>query len=100
MVYLEKEQEDVIHTITEMNGIEYNLSKASEELQELSLILTQKLNKPHKVKDESIHEEIGDVLIRLSILQKIFDQKAIQERIAFKLSKFKTYVDHKLYKKI
>lgn len=100
MVILTEKQKELIKIILEKNGFEYNLSKASEELQELSLILTQKLNKPTKVEDKDIYDEIGDVIIRLSILQKIYNLEEIQKRINFKLSKFQEYVDHKQYKKI
>lgn len=90
----------VTDILVEKNGYEYNLSKASEELQELALVLTQKLNKPKKVDDQEIIDEIGDVEIRLEILKKIFDKKKIEERVAHKLSKFQSYIDHNSYKKI
>jgi NTP pyrophosphatase (non-canonical NTP hydrolase) len=92
--------ETIIDILVKNNGFEYNLSKASEELQELSLVLTQKLNKPHRVDNQEIIDEIGDVIIRIEILKKIYDIDKINERVAYKLSKFASYVDNKKYKKI
>ncbi len=85
---------DILH---EKNGYEYNLHKASEELQELALVLTQKLTKPHKVEDQEIIDEIGDVEIRLEILKKIFNKEKIDKRIAYKLKKFQEYHDSDKY---
>lgn len=92
--------EEVINHLYINNGEKYNLHKASEELQELALVLTQKLLKPTKVNDQEIIDEIGDVIIRLEILKKIYPMTEITERVNFKLSKFKGYIDHKLYNKI
>lgn len=94
------DRDTIIDHLVKNNGFEYNLSKASEELQELSLVLTQKLNKPKRVDDKEIIDEIGDVIIRLEILKKIYDINKINERIAYKLSKFQSYVDNKSYTKI
>jgi len=81
------------------NTITYNIQKASEELQELSLILTQKLTKPRKTLDKSIIEEIGDVEIRLGVLKELFSKKQIQKRIEFKEDKFRKYIRDGKYKK-
>ena len=94
------ERKGIIDILVERNGYHYNLHKSSEELQELSLILTQKLLKPNKVKEQAIIDEIGDVIIRLEILQKIFDKEKVEKRIAYKLGKFHEYVDHNSYKHI
>ena len=90
----------IIDHLTKENGFEYNLHKASEELQELALVLTQKLTKPTKVDDQAIIDEIGDVMIRLRILKNIYPKDKIKERIKYKLSKFREYIDNKLYKQI
>lgn len=92
--------EKIINTLVEKNGYKYNLHKASEECQELGLVLNQKLLKPTKVDDQEIIDEIGDVMIRLEILKKMFPIDKIEERIALKLSKFQTYLDHELYNQI
>lgn len=73
------------------NTYEYNLLKASEELQELSLILLQKINKPQKVKNSAIIDEIGDVDIRLRVLKEMFSKKAVKRRIKDKEAKFEEY---------
>jgi hypothetical protein len=95
-----KINQEIIKTIHDRNGYFYNLHKASEECQELGLILNQKLLKQDKVEDEAIIDEIGDVMIRLEILKLMFDNDKIQKRIDYKLAKFEEYVDHKKYNKI
>lgn len=49
-----------------------NLLKAIEELSELSTILLQKINKPDKVSDFEISEEIADCEMHLIILKHYF----------------------------
>lgn len=93
-------QDEIIDYLFVNNGTRYNLHKASEEMQELGLVLNQKLLKPTKVNDQEIIDEIGDVKIRLAILEKMFPQDKIQERIAYKLSHYQEYIDHKLYDEI
>ena len=90
----------ILDILVEKNGYHYNLHKASEELQELSLVLTQKLLKPKKVDDQEIIDEIGDVIIRLDILKKIFNNEKIENRVAYKLSKFNEYIQQDKYKQI
>jgi hypothetical protein len=92
--------QEIINTIHDRNGYFYNLHKASEECQELGLILNQKLLKQDKVEDKSIIDEIGDVIIRLEILKLMFNNDKIQERIDYKLAKFEEYIDHNKYNKI
>lgn len=97
---LKEERKKIISHLHDNNGYEYNLRKAAEECQELALVLIQKLNKPTKVDDQAIIEEIGDVKIRIKILSKMFSKEKIKERVIFKLSKFKGYIDNKEYSKI
>lgn len=92
--------EEIIEHLFQNNGTKYNLHKASEELQELALVLNQFLLKPLKVDEQQIIDEIGDVKIRLAVLEKIYPADKIQERINYKLSKFREYRDHKLYNQI
>lgn len=73
--------EDLIDYLVENNTHEYNLHKASEEFQELSLILTQKLLKSEQIEEQAIIDEIGDAIIRLEILKKKFPIDKIQARI-------------------
>lgn len=94
------EQEKIIQYLFEKNGEKYNLHKASEECQELGLVLNQYLLKPGKVDQQEIIDEIGDVKIRLAILEKMFPTDKIQERVNFKLSKYQEYIDHQQYNKI
>ena len=93
-------REEIIQYLFENNGYKYNLHKASEECQELGLVLNQKLLKPGKVDDQEIIDEIGDVIIRLEILKKMFPADKIEERVDFKLSNYQSYIDHKTYNEI
>lgn len=97
---LTKEQDKLITRIYLRNGDRYNIHKASEECQELGLVLNQYLLKPHKVDKQEIIDEIGDVEIRMEILKKIYPIDLIKKRIAYKLSKFETYIDHDIYNQI
>ena len=92
--------DEIIEYLYINNGKRYNLHKASEEMQELGLILNQYLLKPTKVEEQEIIDEIGDVKIRLAILEKMFPADKIKERIEYKLGKFQTYIDHQMYDQI
>lgn len=88
---------DVLHA---RNGNQYNLLKAAEECQELALALTQKVTKFNKPDDQEIIDEIGDVIIRVEILKRMYDIDKIQARIDKKLADYKKYLDHKTYNQI
>lgn len=74
------------------NSEEFNMLKTIEELQELSLILTQYYNKPGKVPNSKVEEEIAHVKIRLNYLQNRFSKPIIKKQM-------KKKINH-LYKKI
>lgn len=96
-------QMKIIDYLQQKNGERYNLHKASEECQELGLVLNQYLLKPTKVDPQEIIDEIGDVLIRVEILMKmtnLFPEDLIKKRIEFKLSKYKEYIDDEKYNQI
>lgn len=90
----------VISYLAEKNGEQYNLHKASEECQELGLVLNQYILKPGKVRTKEIIDEIGDVILRVEILKKMFSEKEIQDRVNYKQSKYQEYIDSKKYSKI
>lgn len=92
--------EQIIDILHLRNGRQYNLHKASEECQELGLVLNQYILKPEKVDPQEIIDEIGDVKIRLAILEKMFPADKIEERVNYKLSKYREYLDHEKYKNI
>ena len=93
-------QEEILEHLYKNNGKQYNLHKASEECQELGLVLNQYLLKPTKVDEQEIIDEIGDVIIRLEILKKMFPIDKINDRVAYKLSKYQEYIDHQKYENI
>ena len=82
----------LLDAINKKNTPEYNTFKTVEELQELSLVLTQKQLKPTNVGDQEVIDEIGDVLIRLEMLLKKYDPNLVKKRINYKLSKFSEYI--------
>ena len=88
----------LIKYLIETNDHKYNLLKTAEELQELSLAITQLINKPNKVDEQEIIDELGDVKIRLKIISKLFSKKKVKERIKFKLDKFRSYIKEGKYK--
>lgn len=93
MEFLESIAKDQrLQNIFERNSFHYNLLKSSEELQELSLVLTQKQTKPGAVNDSEIVDEIGDVLLRMLILTKIYNCDDIKARILFKLTKSESFL--------
>ena len=89
---------ELIKYLVENNDYKYNLLKAAEELNELSTILLQYVNKDNKVDKQKIIEEIGDSIIRIKVLKKLFNRKKVKERIKFKLNKFRSYIKEGKYK--
>jgi NTP pyrophosphatase (non-canonical NTP hydrolase) len=97
-----KENKDiVISHMVEKNYHFYNLLKAAEECQELATVLLQRVNKnKDKVPDSKIIEEIGDVKIRLKVLEKMFSKELIDERVNKKLNTFQGFIESEKYKNI
>jgi hypothetical protein len=100
MIKLSEEQNHIIKKLLQDNSYDYNKLKASEEFQELALILTQSTIRKTRIEDQAIIDEIGDCIIRLEILKQMFDINEIQKRIDFKLRIFKQYQDSKQYTQI
>lgn len=90
----------IIEHLVKFNDPNFNLLKAGEEFQELGLALTQKITKEDRYDDQRIIDEIGDCIIRLRILKKMFNRDKIKERVNYKLNKFQQYIDTKSYKNI
>lgn len=89
---------ELIKYLVENNDYKYNLLKTVEELNELSTILLQYVNKDNKIDKQKIIEEIGDSIIRIKVLKKLFSKKKVKERIKFKLDKFRSYIKEGKYK--
>lgn len=88
-------RKEIIKQLVKDNDYNYNILKAIEELQELSLVLTQHLTKG--VKRREIIDEIGDVKIRIEILEKIFGEEDVDKRVNDKLTKFDNYIKEGKY---
>ena len=88
---------ELIKYLVENNDYKYNLLKTAEELNELSTILLQYVNKDNKIDKQKIIEEIGDSIIRITVLKKLFNKKKINLRVKFKLNKLKSYIKENKY---
>ncbi len=86
-------KEEVINYMVENNSVSYNLLKAIEELNELSLALTQRLTKPKGRDEQEVIDEIGDVKIRIEVLEHLFDKQAVEARVRKKIKKFNGYIE-------
>lgn len=89
---------ELIKYLVDNNDYKYNLLKTAEELQELALVLTQMALKKDKVNKQEVIDEIGDVKIRLKVIQHFFSRKKVKIRINFKLNKFRSYIKEGKYK--
>lgn len=98
MINITTEQQHIIQYLALSNDPLFNLSKASEEFAELSLVLLQKVNKlDGVVHDQEVIDEIGDCIIRLEVLKRLFNPVAIQQRVDYKLGKFEEYIKENKY---
>ena len=88
---------ELIKYLVENNDYKYNLLKTAEELNELSLVLIQMALKEEKVDKQEVIDEIGDVKIRLKVIQHFFSRKKVKKRIKFKLDKLKSYIKENKY---
>ncbi len=84
---------EVLAFLLENNSDEYQLTKACEELSELTTALLQYITKKgRKTTRQDVIDEIGDVKIRLKILEVIFGIDKVNERVDSKLAKFAGYI--------
>ena len=83
------ERTKIIKLLNTFNNKDYNKRKCIEELQELSLVLLQSLNKPDKNFDNKIIEELGDVEFRLKWLKSLYSKKLIKKRVNHKYKNIK-----------
>jgi hypothetical protein len=95
-----KERFRIIDHMFEKNDPRYNLTKAAEELQELALVLLQRAHKGLKVPDKAITDEIGDVKLRLLVIEKMFSREDVLNRINKKLFQYQNFIDTTKHKNI
>ena len=93
-----QDKEKIYNYMIHENDKNYNTLKLIEELNELATILSQSLTKG--CSELKIIEEIGDVKIRLKVVEARFSQELIQKRINYKLGKNLKYLKQKKYKSI
>lgn len=87
---------EVAKHLAETNEYNYNILKAIEECTELATILTQHLTKGCNYQD--IIDEIGDVKLRVKVLENLFNKDSIDKRIAHKAKKIEGYIKEGKYK--
>jgi hypothetical protein len=97
---MEEELDDVIEQLYKCNSKKFNFRKAAEELNELSLVLLQYLNKEQQPNEQAIIDEIGDVGIRVAVVAKYFNENLISKRVDDKLTKLKSYIETNKYKNV
>src|ERR1035441_4167355 len=97
---MSEDQEKIIEIVYKKNKPQYNLLKAAEECSELATVLLQSALKPQKVNAQEVIDEIGDVKIRIKILEHIFGKDNVKKRISYKLSKYKEYNDSSKFENI
>lgn len=76
--------------IQSLNTIQFNHLKCIEELNELSLILTQLLTKPRRVSIQDVIDEIGDAKRMIWYLESLYDKDDIKTRIETKIKQIET----------
>ena len=82
-------REELYEVMFNSNTKDYNSLKAAEECMELALALQQQVLKTSvKVSDREIIDEIGDVKIRIKVLEKMYSRKEIRKRVELKTNKF------------
>lgn len=91
---------NVFEHLAETNSWEYNHLKAIEELSELTEVLIKRVTKkggPKEPKKQEVIDEIGDVIIRLEVLSKLYGNAAVGERTIAKLTKMEGYINENKY---
>jgi hypothetical protein len=96
----EKRLNDIVEILLKKNNLDYNKLKASEEFQELALALTQQVLKPNKTKDQEVIDEIGDCIIRLELVKRLYNSEKIDKRVNYKIDNFLEYLEGGKYENI
>jgi NTP pyrophosphatase (non-canonical NTP hydrolase) len=92
----------IIDRVSQTNDPNYSISKLIEELNELAAELSKYLNKKH-AKDMSLQpiiEELGDVELRIQIVQRHLGITGpqIMDRMNYKAAKLEKYMNSGEYK--
>ena len=88
-----------IKEVCSANKKKHNIIKAAEELNELSAALIQSVTKS-KDNTNDVIGELGDVYLRLQVLQEYYDFNKVNKHIDNKLNKLTEYIKDKKYDKI
>ena len=95
-----KKKRSLRKILLQHNRPEYNITKAIEELNELSTELIKYVNKPHINNIQAIVDEIGDVKIRLQVIETMFGREDVKKRVKLKSKKFLEYITERDYKNV
>ncbi len=88
----------VIKQMADTNDGDYNIDKTIEEIFELGeALMKRKLKGEQHVSNQHIIDEIGDVQIRINVLREVLGPNKIDERVKFKLAKFRGFYKDKKY---
>ena len=89
----QKQDNQICDCVRNPDDFIYDLMKLAEESNELSAVIMQFLNKPHKRQDleQKLIDEIGDVMLRIAFLRNNWDlgefNKRVNSRISDKIGK-------------
>ena len=89
----------VIKQMADTNEGDYNIDKTIEEIFELGEALMKRKLKGEQygASNQHIIDEIGDVQIRINVLREILGPHKVDERVKFKLAKFRGFYKDKKY---
>lgn len=79
------------HSALGFFGVRAQMIKTCEELAELTQVLCKNLNEA-PCSDEYVQDEIADVLIMAHQMRIIFGEKAVDDRVIYKLNRTMEYV--------
>lgn len=85
----------ILDHLARTNDSKYNFEKFLEESTELSEVILKKITKAgtaKEPKDEDLIDELGDTIIRVDILRRIYGDDAVNTRIQKKLDKYREYI--------
>lgn len=88
---MEKKEEGIYKQIIDRFGRDVQINKIQEECLELALVLNQ-MNCPTKdakEMEDKLYDELADVKIMMQQAELLFDQERINDRVVFKLQKFR-----------
>lgn len=91
-------QKEILDFLATQNDPNYNLLKLAEECTELSDVLIKSVTKPNVDRNEHLIEELGDVLLRATIVIRMIkaDDK-VDDRMLYKIDNLNKLIEENNY---